>query len=286
MFWKKKIIRSALLLIYILFLGFISIAWERTINSNLEGSFIEVTFIANEGVLITAHGKKILIDALFDNPNPSYAAPPKDILERMLAGRAPFDNVDLVLVTHNHPDHFSPSFAARYIESNPNAVVMAADDAISEMKESIKEWAHVQNRVFSFDLKPGETTEKTARGIAVKIFRTLHSGDLQSPHNLMYLIEINGRTIFHEGDSDGKLATFTKLGLEKEKIDLALVHFWFPLHPEGERIIRDVLKPNHVGLIHLPKRLMSDAPGKIDLVKSKYKDIFLFVNPGETKTIR
>jgi L-ascorbate metabolism protein UlaG (beta-lactamase superfamily) len=247
---------------------------------------IEVTYLANEGVLITTGLHKVLIDALFDNPNPNYAAPPKEMLEGMVDGRAPFDDVDLVLVTHNHPDHFSPTFAARFMENNPNPVLIAANDAVSALKDNVEEWEHVQNRVFSFDLKPGETAEKTIGEIAVKMYRTLHSGDLDSPHNLMYLIKMDGRTIFHEGDSAGKLVTFKDTDLDKETIDLALVHFWFPLHPEGERIILDILKPDHVGLIHLPKRLMTDAPSKIDMIKSNYKDIFLFIESGEKKTIR
>jgi L-ascorbate metabolism protein UlaG (beta-lactamase superfamily) len=277
MSWKKKIVRSVMILVCT------SMIWPAGVAPE---SAIELTFIANEGVLITTGSNKVLIDALFDNPNPDLAAPPKEILEGMEAGMAPFDDVDLVLVTHNHPDHFSPSFAARFMENNTNTVLVTASDAASALKDNTQEWERIQNRVFSFDLKPGETAEKTVKGIAVKIFRTLHSGDLDSPHNLMYLIKMDGRTIFHEGDSAGKLATFKDTGLDKEKIDLALVHFWFPLHPEGERIILDVLKPDHVGLIHLPKRLMADAPSKIDMVKSNYKDIFLLVEPGEKKTIR
>lgn len=261
----------------------LSMIWAA---GNAGESAIEVTYLANEGVMITTEGHKVLIDALFDNPNPNYRAPSEDMLERMQTGRAPFDNVDLVLVTHNHPDHFSPSFAARFMENNLNTLLIAAKDAVTAMKDQIKDWEPVQDRVFSFELEPGGTAEKTVGGIAVKMFRTLHSGDLDSPHNLMYLIKMDGRTIFHEGDSAGKMETFKDTGLDKEKIDLALVHFWFPLYPHGERIILDVLRPDHVGLIHLPKRLESDAPTKIDAVKSKYKDIFLFVERGEKKTIR
>jgi L-ascorbate metabolism protein UlaG (beta-lactamase superfamily) len=253
---------------------------------NASDSSIEVTYLANEGVMITTEGHKVLIDALFDDPNPNYRAPSEEMLKGMQSGRAPFDDVDLVLVTHNHPDHFSPSFAARFMENNPNVLLMAAKDAVTAMKDNVKNWGQIQDRVFPFELEPGETAEKTVGRIAVKTYRTLHSGDLDSPHNLMYLIKMDGRTIFHEGDSAGKLEIFKDLGLEKEKIDLALVHFWFPLHPEGERIILDVLKPDHVGLIHLPIRLESDAPSKIDAVKFKYKDIFLFVERGEKKTIR
>lgn len=274
---KQTMIKSAWALILLLTIG--------TFGNTAE-SPIEVTYLANEGVMVTTGSNKVLIDALFDNPNPNYRAPSKNMLEGMQSGRTPFDNVDLALVTHNHPDHFSPSFAARFMENNPDVLLMAAKDAVTAMKEHIEDWGRVKDRVFPFELEPGEKAEKTVGKIVVKMFRTLHSGDLASPHNLMYLIKMDGRTIFHEGDSAGKLIAFKDTGLDKEEIDLALVHFWFPLHPEGERIILEVLKPDHVGLIHLPKRLESDAPSKIDAVKSKYKDMFLFVEPGEKKTIR
>jgi L-ascorbate metabolism protein UlaG (beta-lactamase superfamily) len=274
---KNILVRSASLLAILLMI------WTA---GNATDSPIEVTYLANEGVMITTGSSTILIDALFVNPNPDYRAPSKDTLDSMLSGRDPFDKVDLVLVTHNHPDHFNPSFAARFMENNPGTSLIAAKDALTAMKESAKEWDSMKGRVFSFELEPGDTAEKTINGIAVKMFRTLHSGDLESPHNLMYLVTMDGRTIFHEGDSAGKLAAFESFDFSNVMIDLALVHFWFPLHPDGEKIILDILKPDHVGLIHLPKRLESDAPSKIDMVKSRYKDIFLFVERGEKKTIR
>jgi glyoxylase-like metal-dependent hydrolase (beta-lactamase superfamily II) len=209
MSWNTKIVLSTLILVSIITIG---------TTGNAGESEIEITYLANEGVMITTGSNKVLIDALFDNPNPNYRAPSEEMLAGMQSGRAPFDDVDLVLVTHNHPDHFSPSFAARFMENNPNTLLIAAKDAVTSMKDNIKDWESVQNRVFSFDL--------------------------------------------------------------------ALVHFWFPLYPHGERIILDVLKPDHVGLIHLPMRLESDAPSKIDAVKSRYKDIFLFVKQGEIKTFR
>jgi len=286
MFWNKKVFYFAVIPLVILMICSNVSVWAGAVKLDTDESQIDLTFLANEGVMIAVDNNKVLIDALFDNPHPNYEAPPKDMLEGMVSGQSPFDNVELVLITHNHPDHFSPSLGALFIENNPNAVFMAAVDTVSAMKEHIKEWERVQDRIISFDLKPGEMAERTVKDIPVKIFRTLHSGDRESPHNLMYLIKMNGRTIFHEGDSDGKLATFKKLGFEKEKIDLALVHFWFPLHPEGERIIQEVLQPEHTGLIHLPKRLVSDTPGKIDMVKAKYKDLFLFLKSGEKRIIR
>jgi hypothetical protein len=43
--------------------------------------------------------------------------------------------------------------------------------------------------------------------------------------------------------------------------------------------LQEVLKPDHIGLTHLGIRLEGDAPGKIDMVRKYYKDIFLLL-PG------
>jgi L-ascorbate metabolism protein UlaG (beta-lactamase superfamily) len=242
--------------------------------------------VANEGVLIASGEHKVLIDALFDDPNPEYAAPPAEMLRDMVEGQAPFDGVDVALVTHNHADHFSPGAAVRFLEHNPQAVLVAAADAVAAMRNSAGDWAGIRRRVISIELAPGVTSERTVAGIGLKIFRTLHSGNREDPQNLMYLVDLGGRTVFHEGDSDGSLATFAKLNPGQTKIDLALVHHWVPLNPDGARIIRDYLRPEHIGLIHLPSRLKDDAPGKIEQIAPDYEDIFLFVEPGERRTIR
>ncbi|MCP4653821.1 MAG: MBL fold metallo-hydrolase, partial [bacterium] len=80
---------------------------------------------ANEGVLIETGGKKILVDALFREPNPAYAAPPKEVLEKLETAQPPFDDVDLILATHNHGDHFDARSVVRHLRHNPRAVFLA-----------------------------------------------------------------------------------------------------------------------------------------------------------------
>jgi glyoxylase-like metal-dependent hydrolase (beta-lactamase superfamily II) len=69
--------------------------------------------------LAAAGDLKVLVDALFDKPNPEYRAPAPEVLEKIMKGATPFDGVDLVLVTHNHPDHFEARLAVRYLETLP-----------------------------------------------------------------------------------------------------------------------------------------------------------------------
>jgi L-ascorbate metabolism protein UlaG (beta-lactamase superfamily) len=238
-----------------------------------------LTYIANEGVLVSSGEAKILIDALFDKPNPEYRAPSPDVLEKLMKGAAPFDGIDLVLVTHNHPDHFNPSLAVRYLETVPGPFLLAPADAVAEMRKAAADWSRIEPRVVSLDINVGEKEKRNLARMPVTALRTLHSGDLDSPMNLMYIFEIDGWRVFHEGDSTGKLDDFQNFGLGGAPIDLALVHYWFPLEPNCARFLQEVLIPDHIALMHLPVRLEGDAPGKIDQVRKFYKDIFLLL-PG------
>jgi L-ascorbate metabolism protein UlaG (beta-lactamase superfamily) len=246
---------------------------------------LEIMYVANEGVLLETGEHKVLIDALFNRPNPVYAAPPDEMLGAMLEGRAPFDDVDLALVTHDHADHFDATVASLWLEQNPDAVLVAAIDAVAAMRYSAVEWEGIHDRVIAIELEPETVSERTVKGVGLTIYRTLHSGNRKSPQNLMYRVDMDGRTVFHEGDSDGSLATFARLDPGQKSIEVALVHYWLPLNPDGARILEAYLKAEHVGLFHLPLDKNDEAPGVVEQIAPNYHDLFLFVEPGQRKTI-
>jgi L-ascorbate metabolism protein UlaG (beta-lactamase superfamily) len=252
---------------------------RAVVNESGAKAPLSLAYVANMGVLVDSGGTKVLIDALFDRPNPDYRAPSPETLEKIIKGEAPYDGVKLALVTHNHPDHFAAGVAVRFLESQKQAILLAPADAVDEMRKAASEWTKLESRVISFDLKPGEKAARDAAGIPFTVVRTLHSGNRESPMNLMYLFEIGGRRVFHEGDSPGKPEVFKGFGLESAPLDLAVVHFWFPLDPDMSAYLQEVFQPDHIALGHLPIRLESDTPGKIDMVRQYYKDLFLLL-PG------
>jgi L-ascorbate metabolism protein UlaG (beta-lactamase superfamily) len=271
--------RSPLALFLTAGLVLCSASAARTAGRPGRRSPLQLTFVANAGVLVSSGDSKVLIDALFDKPNPEYRAPAPNVLDKIMKGDPPYDNVGLALVTHNHPDHFDPSLAVRYLESVSGPTLVAPADAVAEMRKVAAYWAKIAPRVVALDMRVGETASRDLGHIRIKAFRTLHSGGGESPMNIMYLLELDGWHVFHEGDSPGKIDEYRGFRLGNEPVDLALVHFWFPLEPNCARFLQEVLKPGHIALTHLPIRLEGDAPGKIDQVRPSYGDIFLLL-PG------
>ncbi len=125
---------------------------------------LSLHYVANAGVLVAAGRTRILIDALFDRPNPAYRAPSADTIEKMVNGTAPFDGVGLALVTHNHPDHFDARVALRFLESRRDAVLMAPADAVEAMRGVATEWSRLAPRIVPIDGPVGHQRDPAGPG--------------------------------------------------------------------------------------------------------------------------
>lgn len=105
-------------------------------------------------------------------------------------GPGPHERADLVLVTHPHHDHCSPSDLARLPGIDDAEIVTVADAA-----RKIGRPCRV--------LAPGETT--TVKGVDVT---AVAAYNLKKPHHARangwagFLLRANGRSIYHAGDTD------------------------------------------------------------------------------------
>lgn len=85
---------------------------------------VTITYLQNDGVLISDGTHKVLIDAIFNfasgwiNLNAAEAA-------KIINAQAPYDDIDLVLITHNHGDHYSPGAVNTHLSNNANTKLMA-----------------------------------------------------------------------------------------------------------------------------------------------------------------
>jgi len=229
----------------------------------------DVTYIANAGFMIECDGKKILIDALFNLGWGNYLTPSDSVLSKIINQQAPFNNANLMLVTHNHGDHFNDSMVVAYLNNNPVNVLIAPPMVIDAVRKN--RGCKYQNQLLELDKINIEKNDTTINGIRIRAFFIQHDSRPQI-ENTGYLIDINGYKVFHTGDYNGEEVTrFGKLQLQKEQIDLALLNFYgFWSTNEERSFTKECILPQKITLIHIP-------PAEIEKVKESVKQIKDFI---------
>ncbi len=186
-------------------------------------SGVTVTYVANSGFLISAGGKKVLVDALFEGISGVYTVPAA-VQDRLANAISPFDAVDVALATHSHPDHFAATSVTRCLQSNPQASFIAPPDAAAQV-------TGFTGRTYSVDAAEGQRTSLEVNGVRIQAMRISHGIPTGGPGvvNLGYLVTIGSVKFLHVGDADPgtvPVSYLQALGLPGEHIDIAFIqHF-------------------------------------------------------------
>ena len=228
---------------------------------------LTVTYIANCGFVVECGDEKILIDALFGGwESPWYFSPPDSAVQLMTAARPPFDDVDLIAVTHTHRDHFDAHIVVSYMKENREAIIVCPPQVVQQM-QTCEQYTALEERIHLVAAPPDSTVIMALGGIEMRILPGRHSpyyeedeatgetvdrhGDVQ---HLEYLFTINGRKLFHCGDAElNDFERYRNFGLGNESIDLAFVPWWNASEQLSftQRLVRDVIRPDRIILMHL-----------------------------------
>src|SRR5690554_6920062 len=98
----------------------------------------QLTYISNAGVLLKIKDKKILIDPFACTKRKFYKDTPIEIKEKLITGTKPYNNIDIVLITHEHPDHFNTYSIVRFLEKNPNCNLISNNKTILNIKNAVR----------------------------------------------------------------------------------------------------------------------------------------------------
>lgn len=230
-----------------------------------EGARARVTYVANEGFLIEAAGKKVLVDALFSDPSLDFChVPDAATLRQLEAAEAPFDAIDLILVTHEHVDHFDARVVLRHLSADAATVAVGPPQMVSALRAH-SDWSdELAERVREIDLQVLHSTRLTIHGVGLDVLRLRHSQYLEvlaesgierdrhaGVENLAYLVNFGGFQIAHVGDAllrDNR-DTFERWTLSKRETD---VLFMGPWHWPDELVLAEEwLAPKQVVFMHL-----------------------------------
>jgi L-ascorbate metabolism protein UlaG (beta-lactamase superfamily) len=207
---------------------------------------LEVTYIANEGFLISMGGTKLLIDALYKTKN--YPSPSDDVAASMIEGVSPFADVDYVLVTHDHADHFSAEMVSRFLRHHPGTHFIASSEACAKLASD----SASGGRRSGVDLKMGQHLTIRGKKAEIVVLRLDHSGS-RDISNLAFLVRSNGYTIMHVGDAllAHNEENLRALDWSSYDVDLLFVEH-FDRSTPAQDIIKNLIKPRQVVLMHIP----------------------------------
>ena len=251
----------------------------RAVSEKDLASVVEVTFLGNCGFFITAGSTRILFDAVHrQTAYPQYSTP-EDAFRKMLNREAPFERIDLMLVSHDHPDHITADMAFQVLSNHPETVLVVNDRALTGIRERVPEdYEKMKNRVLSITPKPGLMETASVRGLTFKVFTQIHDPHTKEQVSA-FLLDLNGiRILLHaDSDLDQNAADLAKLGLEDEDIDL-----WFFTdrpHAALDKVMTTIVKPKAYVIMHNP---VNDVR-KYEATVKVYPYTIGFISPMEKK---
>jgi L-ascorbate metabolism protein UlaG (beta-lactamase superfamily) len=238
------------------------------------GTTLEITYIANEGVLIADGGKQVLIDGLHREYEPDYAFLPQPYRERIETAQPPFDKIDVILVSHRHLDHFHPQALADHLRHNATTVLVSSEQVVHEIESKTADFGTIRARVTTTTPALRQKIATTAGGVELEILGLGHgTGRHRDIQNLGHVVKLGGKKLLHVGDADTSPEIFEAFHLDEQNIDVAFLPTWFLLSDEGADIVRNHIKPKHIVAVHLGPR---EPARTFERIRARFPDAAAF----------
>lgn len=241
----------------------------------------QTTYLGNEGILVSDAHTRILFDPLYPNGFGTYQLVPETIRNELMAGSAPYNDIDAIFVSHMHGDHFSVGEMIVYLQRHSEVRLYAPAQAV-ELMRSETEDEGIFERVTAIQLERlDDPLSFSEGGLTVDVVRIPHAGwpGRAEVSNLVWRVTLSdGVTVMHLGDADPQDSHYAPHAQHWTKVrsDVAYPPYWFYLSEEGQRILSTRLNTRDSTGIHVPIKL---PPGLL----ASGEDFFHV--PGETRKI-
>jgi L-ascorbate metabolism protein UlaG (beta-lactamase superfamily) len=235
---------------------------------------LQITYIANEGFLLTSDNKKILIDALFKSKN--YTSPSDSLVTKFMSNTHPFDNINYYLITHSHQDHFNEKMTQEFLSKNTKTKFIST----SESCDKLNDLGFNSPQLICYDLEYGEVKEIKDEQISITTFRLKHLGDPEIK-NLSFIIQINDYSIMHVGDASilQNEDYINKINWDNYKIDALFVGY-MDVNEYVLEILKNTIKPKNIIMMHIHEEDIQEAKDR----NEKYSaNAIIFEKELETK---
>ncbi|MEO1553171.1 MAG: MBL fold metallo-hydrolase [Pseudomonadota bacterium] len=240
------------------------------------------TYLGNEGIMVSDGHSTILFDPLYPNGFGVYQMVPDATRQALMAGEAPYDQVDAIFISHMHPDHFSVDEVITYLERHEQVRLYASSQAVDWMRQETENET-IFERVIGVPLERLDAPLKYDEGaLEIDVVRVPHAGwpSRADVSNLVWRVTLaDGVTVMHLGDADPDDAHFAAHPDHWAAVqtDTAYPPYWFFGTEAGRAIVDSRLNATTATGIHVP----IDLPADLFVSGRDF-----FHQPGETRNLK
>lgn len=251
-------------------------------NARAAEGGVTLYFLGNEGYALECRGKTVLVDALQTLGAREKGDLTQPVYEQMLARRPPFMTVALVLVSHDHADHFVPSVAAAFLAKHPETLLASTADVLKRLRAQ-PEAGKIEPRLREIQTRRGEVVSFSPADIKVEVMDLAHLAPQMYPIRVVaHLIEFGGLRILHLGDgelNDEELAPFH---LASRPIDVAILPYWVFLHEGAKERVARLLGARQIVAMRLPA---GDTAAAQNRIRKVFPNAIILTRPLEARRL-
>jgi L-ascorbate metabolism protein UlaG (beta-lactamase superfamily) len=208
-----------------------------------------VRYVANSGMLVTNSGRRFLIDAPIREGIAPYATSSAAERASLEGARAPYTDVDAILITHWHEDHFSPDAVAAHLSSNPRAILVSSTEVVGRVRAVAPGLA--ASRLRAVLPAAGHSERVDIGGTPVHVLRIRHNPSRRPPEQHVGFLIGESAPVLHVGDADPAVDNFALLR-SLPAVDLAFLPFWYATDAGNQRMVAEAIRPRRIVAMHVP----------------------------------
>jgi L-ascorbate metabolism protein UlaG (beta-lactamase superfamily) len=220
----------------------------------------EVRYVANSGILVTISGRRFLIDAPIRDGIPPYATSSAGEREALERARPPYDNVDVILITHWHEDHFSAEAVAAYLSNSVRTILVSSPEVIERVRQAAP--SAVASRLRAELPPPGGVSQVMLIDVPVHVLRLRHNPTRRLPEQHLGFLIGESKAVLHVGDADPSAENFARLKT-LPPVDLAFLPFWYVSDDETRRMVAESIRPRRIIAMHIPPADAAKVAGSL-----------------------
>ena len=206
-----------------------------------------VRHLANAGVMIEG-SKKIIIDGLCDETG-LYRKTDEEDREKIISAIEPFDDIDLMIFTHEHPDHFEEEAVSEFLIRNKKAYALMNEEAFLRIEAD----EDTKRRIIVPEIETLKSLRFDFFGASIEVFSLAHDGGkiFADVVNFATIIEMDGKRILHTGDAAFNESNYSSLD-SKGNIDLMIAPFPNVGIPTARKNVKNYIDPTLTMAVHFP----------------------------------